>query len=128
MTVAGAEEKDAQSDYEKLMKDSAEKRAADSKTIGEKEGAKADTEAALTKYKEELKSQKGEMMATLEVISALHGECDWLLQYFDVRKEARTNEIGALTKQRPFSAVLTTCCCSRSPETCAAVIEYCDIG
>merc|ERR1712224_552532 len=67
MTVAEAEEKDAQADYEKLMKDSAEKRAADSKTIGEKEGVKADTEAALTKHKEELKSQKSEMMATLEV-------------------------------------------------------------
>merc|ERR1719408_772227 len=82
------------------MKDSAEKRAADSKTVEEKEGIKADTQAALTKHKEELKSQKKEMMATLEVISALHSECDWLLQYFDVRKEARTNEIGALTKAK----------------------------
>merc|ERR1719263_2239746 len=82
------------------MKDSAEKRAADSKTIGEKEGIKADTEGALTKAKEELKSQKSEMMATLEVISGLHGECDWLLQYFDVRKEARANEIGAITKAK----------------------------
>merc|ERR1719163_2041047 len=35
MTVAEAEEKDAQADYEQLMKDSAEKRAADSKTIAE---------------------------------------------------------------------------------------------
>merc|ERR1719152_263922 len=100
MTVAQAEEKDAQADYEQMMKDSAEKRAADSKTIGEKEGVKADTEAALTKHKEALKSQKKEMMATLEVIQALHGECDWLIQYFDVRKEARTNEIGALTKAK----------------------------
>merc|ERR1711953_1332671 len=100
MTTAEAEEKDAQEDYEQLMKDSAEKRAGDSKSIGEKEGAKADTEAALTNHKEELKSQKKEMMATLEVIQALHGECDWLLQYFDVRKEARTNEIGALTKAK----------------------------
>merc|ERR1719155_306804 len=100
ITVAEAEEKDAQADYEKLMKDSAEKRAADSKTIEEKEGIKADTQAALTKHNEELKSQKKEMMATLEVISALHGECDWLIQYFDVRKEARTNEIGALTKAK----------------------------
>merc|ERR1719484_17812 len=82
------------------MKDSAEKRAADTKTIGEKEGVKAYTEAALTKHKEELKSQKKEMMATLEVISALHGECDWLLKYFDVRKEARANEIGAITKAK----------------------------
>merc|ERR1712157_514617 len=100
MTTAEAEEKDAQEDYEQLMKDSAEKRANDSKSISEKEGAKADTEAALTTHKGELKAQKKEMMATLEVIQALHGECDWLLQYFDVRKEARTNEIGALTKAK----------------------------
>jgi len=100
MTVAETEEKDAQGDYEQLMKDSAEKRAADSKSIGKKEGVKADTEAALTKHSEELKSQKSEMMATLEVIHALHSECDWLLQYFEVRKEARTNEIGALTKAK----------------------------
>merc|ERR1719152_677886 len=42
MTVAQAEEKDAQADYEQMMKDSAEKRASDSKSISEKEGAKAD--------------------------------------------------------------------------------------
>merc|ERR1712203_69911 len=98
MTTAEAEEKDAQGDYEQMMKDSAEKRASDSKSISEKEGAKADTEAALTNHKEDLKAQKKEMLATLEVIQALHGECDWLLQYFDVRKEARANGIGALTK------------------------------
>merc|ERR1719152_924142 len=82
------------------MKDSAEKRASDSKSISEKESAKADTEAALMTHKGELKSQKKEMMATLEVIQALHGECDWLLQYFSVRAEARANEIGALTKAK----------------------------
>merc|ERR1712151_1232959 len=100
MTTAQAEEKDAQADYEQMMADSAEKRASDSKSISEKEGAKADSEAALVKHKGELKAQKKEMMATLEVIQALHGECDWLIQYFDVRKEARSNEIGALTKAK----------------------------
>merc|ERR1711959_76490 len=99
-TTAEAEEKDAQADYEKTMSDSAEKRASDTKSIGEKESAKADMQAALTAHGEELKSQKKEMMATLEVISALHGECDWLLQYFDVRKEARAGEIGAITKAK----------------------------
>jgi len=100
MTVAQAEEKDAQGDYEKMMSDSATKRADDSKAISDKEGTKADTEASLMKHQENLKSQKKEMMATLEVISALHSECDWLLQYFDVRKEARTNEIAALVKAK----------------------------
>merc|ERR1719454_977277 len=83
-----------------MMSDSAKKRADDAKSISDKEGAKADTEAALMKHEEDLKAQKKEMMATLEVISALHAECDWLLQYFDVRKEARTNEIDALTKAK----------------------------
>merc|ERR1719361_3258860 len=100
MTVAQAEEKDAQGDYEKMMSDSATKRADDSKAISDREGTKADTEAALLKHQEGLKSQKKELMATLEVISALHSECDWLLQYFDVRKEARANEIDALTKAK----------------------------
>merc|ERR1719327_1250553 len=100
MTVAQAEEKNAQADYEKMMSDSAAKRADDSKAISDKEGTKADTEASLMKHEENLKSQKKEMMATLEVISALHSECDWLLQYFDVRKEARTNEIAALVKAK----------------------------
>merc|ERR1719281_50554 len=100
MTVAQAEEKNAQAEYEKMMSDSAKKRADDSRSISDKEGTKADTEAALMKHEEDLKAQKKEMMATLEVISALHAECDWLLQYFDVRKEARTNEIGALTKAK----------------------------
>merc|ERR1719337_314402 len=63
MTVAQAEEKDAQGDYEKMMSDSAAKRADDSKSISDKEGTKADTEAALMKHQENLKSQKKEMMA-----------------------------------------------------------------
>merc|ERR1719454_1496395 len=41
MTEAKAEEKDAQGDYEQLMKDSADKRAADSKSLEEQEAAKA---------------------------------------------------------------------------------------
>merc|ERR1719253_870357 len=49
MTVAETEEKDAQADYEQFMKDSAEKRAQDSKTLADKEGALADMQASLEK-------------------------------------------------------------------------------
>merc|ERR1719247_1269616 len=71
MTVAKAEEKDAQEDYEQMMKD---------------------TEAKTSTGKE--------LMATAQYIQSLHNECDWLLQYFDVRKEARTSEIDALGKAK----------------------------
>merc|ERR1719253_799610 len=33
-------------------------------------------------------------------MASLHAECDWLMQYFDVRKEARTGEIDALGKAK----------------------------
>ena len=45
MAEAETSEKDAQADYETAMKDSAEKRTADSKSLTEKESIKADVEA-----------------------------------------------------------------------------------
>jgi len=100
MTTAEADEKDAQGDYETMMADSAEKRAADSKSISEKASAKADTEAALQSHTSDKAASTAELMATLESIKALHSECDWLMQYFDVRKEARASEIESLGKAK----------------------------
>jgi len=100
MTESKAEEKDAQGDYEQLMKDSAEKRAADSQTLNEQEGALADAEAALQEHKANKVSTEKELGATLQYIHSLHGECDWLLKYFDVRTEARANEVDSLGKAK----------------------------
>jgi len=100
MTVAETEEKDAQGDYEQMMKDSAEKRAQDAKSLGDKEAALADMQASLEKSTESKASTSKELMATMQYIQSLHNECDWLLQYFDVRKEARTSEIDALGKAK----------------------------
>merc|ERR1719158_2060377 len=100
MTVAQTEEKDSQEDYEQFMKDSADKRAEDSKNLQDKEGALADMQAALEKDTEAKASTTAELGATLQYIQSLHAECDWLLQYFDVRKEARTSEIDALGKAK----------------------------
>merc|ERR1719454_2776260 len=100
MTVAKTEEKDAQGDYQQMMKDSAEKRADDSKSLENKEAALADLQAALEKDTDAKASTSKELGATLQYINSLHNECDWLLQYFEVRKEARTSEIDALGKAK----------------------------
>jgi len=96
LTEAKATEENAQEDYEQAMKDGAEKRATDTKTVADKSKAKsqlgADTEAAT----EEKGATTKTLMATLEHIQALHAECDWLLQYFQVRKEARAGEVESL--------------------------------
>jgi chromosome segregation ATPase len=103
MTEAEVEEKDAQGDYEQMMKDSADKRAEDSKTLTDKQSALADLETGLGDQTADLESTKKELAATNQYIHTLHLECDWLVKYFDMRKEARTGEIDALSKA---SAVL----------------------
>jgi len=96
MTEAEVTEKDSQKDYEQMMDDAAKKRAEDSKAITEKEGVKADTETAIATLEESLKTQNEELASVKEVEHNLHGECDWLLQNFEVRKEARAKEVDAL--------------------------------
>jgi len=100
MTQATAEEKDAQADYEQSMKDSAEKRATDSKSLTEKNSAKANMEAELQAHQESKSSTTKELAATVQYIGQLHAECDWLVQYYDIRKEARSSEIDALGKAK----------------------------
>jgi len=100
MTVAKAEETDSQGDYEQMMKDSASKRADDSKSLADKQQTLADLQAALNNHNEDAASTAKELMATGQYIQSLHAECDWLIQYFDVRKEARTSEIDALGKAK----------------------------
>jgi septal ring factor EnvC (AmiA/AmiB activator) len=96
MTEAKTTEKDSQAEYEKMMNDSAEKRAMDTKALADKESAKAATEESFETNKEEKAGTTKELMAVGEYISSLHSECDWLLKYFDVRKEARTGEMESL--------------------------------
>merc|ERR1712050_408619 len=100
MTEAETAEKDAQSDYEQMMRDSAAKRTADSQSLAQKGSAKADTEAELQAHEEHKADGGKELMATMKYISSLHAECDWLLQYFDVRKEARAGEVDSLKKAK----------------------------
>merc|ERR1719183_2702759 len=100
MTEAEVNEKNAQEEYEEMMADSSSKRAADSKSIADKSAAQADGEALVVAKSETLTSTQKELMATHEYIGQLHGECDWILKFFDVRAEARTGEIDALKKAK----------------------------
>merc|ERR1719269_83884 len=96
MTEAKTEEANAQEDYETAMKDAAEKRASDTKSLADKQKAKAELEAEKEASTEEKAATTKTLMATLEHIQALHAECDWLLQYYEVRKEARAGEVESL--------------------------------
>jgi septal ring factor EnvC (AmiA/AmiB activator) len=90
------EEKNDQAEYEQMIEDSAAKRAADTQSLAEKQGAKADTEAALIASSGEKKETTAEAMTNAKIIHDLHQECDWLISNFETRKEARAGEVESL--------------------------------
>merc|ERR1719355_505349 len=100
ITEIEVEEKEAQKEYEQLMKDSAEKRSLDAKAIEDKESAKADLEAKLLKDQESKTATMKEAMATHQFLADVHADCDWLLSNFEARKTARAGEVDALTKAK----------------------------
>jgi len=100
ITVGETEEKNAQEDYETFMADSKEKRTADTKLLGEKMSAKAETDAALDGHVDDKAGSQEELQGNMAYIASLHADCDWLLEKFDQRKEARTDEIDAMMKAK----------------------------
>merc|ERR1712151_1209097 len=97
MTEAETDEKESQKDYESMMAESAKKRAEDSKSLADKEKLKADLEMDLSELKRTKMATFKELQATMKYIASLHAECDWLMQFFQTRMEARNGEIKSLT-------------------------------
>merc|ERR1719456_1728555 len=100
MQTSDVDEKEAQREYEQMMRNSSEKRAQDSKLVTEKESMKAELQTELQSNKAGKLSVTKELMGQLEYMEGLHKECDWLMKTFDVRKSARTGEIESLEKAK----------------------------
>merc|ERR1719440_2020875 len=100
ITEGKINEKNAQEEYEQFVADSAEKRAEDAKAMEDKEAAKAGAEVDLQTMQEENKEKTTESMAKAEALKDLHGSCDWLLENYGTRKQARAGEIDALKKAK----------------------------
>merc|ERR1740130_2300303 len=100
ITIGETDEKNAQEDYEQAMSDAKAKRTADATLLGEKMSAKAETDAALEGHVEEKAAQTQALMGNGEYIASLHADCDWLLEKYDQRVAARTDEIDAMLKAK----------------------------
>merc|ERR1719210_2401835 len=100
MTEGTTAEKEAQEDYGELMKDSASKRTADTKSLTNKASTKADLETSLDDHNTRKSNTEKELGATLGYIHSLHVECDWLIKNFEAREEARAGEIDSLKRAK----------------------------
>merc|ERR1719215_1169223 len=92
------EEKEAQLAYERMMSDSADKRARDAKAAVEKAEQKAELEDLLQEQNGEKKDMAAELMAVEKLLSQLQMECAWFLDNFDARKVARVDEMDSLDR------------------------------
>merc|ERR1719379_637145 len=90
------EEKTAQKDYAALMTESTTTRNQDAKSITDKAAAKATLEGKLEEAKEKKAMTVDELNTVQTYIQDLHVSCDFLMQNYDLRKEARANEVDGL--------------------------------
>lgn len=98
------EEKAAQTDYTELMADSQATRAADLKSVTDKEAAKAGLQSKLTDLTEAKHLTMEELENINAYVSELHGSCDFILENFKLRQDARGNEIESLKNAKAVLA------------------------
>merc|ERR1740123_145359 len=104
MTEAETGEKEGQKQYEVTMGDAAKKRAADLKSLASKERSKADFEEGKAADTDSMRVKSKELQATKMYEMQLHQECDWLVEDFDLRKQARADESDSLKQAKAVLA------------------------
>merc|ERR1719375_2123170 len=90
------EESSAQKDYVGLMADCQASREQAMKSITDKEAAKAEIFSKKTLAKEKEMGDLKDLDMIHRYVTELHGECDFILENFDIRKEARAGEVESL--------------------------------
>merc|ERR1719281_1421815 len=104
MKDAEYEEKTSQKTYGELMADSQATRAGDTKSLTGKKTSKAEIENKLMTTKETRAATAQDLKLVGTTIQELHASCDFILQNYDLRKEARTNEIESLKNAKAVLA------------------------
>jgi len=104
MASAEHDEKMSQKEYQELMTTSAETRSQNTKSITDKSAAKATLEAKLVEVKNGKMLTVEELGQIHEYTATLHQSCDFIMDNFDLRKAARTNEEESLKNAKSVLA------------------------
>jgi len=89
-------EQDAQTSYEELITDSNNSISAKEKDIASKTETKGEKEGELVTAEGDLKATNADLDALRGINTGLHADCDFLLNNYDLRQEARDNEVESL--------------------------------
>jgi len=97
---AAKAEQEAQTGYEKFVKDSNDAIETLAKGISEKTSALADAKADLARTEADMKDTMSNLLELANMASELHSQCDFTLKQFDKRQEGFTKEIEALNEAK----------------------------
>jgi regulator of replication initiation timing len=93
-------EKTAVKEYEELLADAKESKAAATNSITDKSKSKADLEIFMQSEKESHIVSSDQLQTLNDYINDLHQSCDFIVANFELRREARTSEIDGLTNAK----------------------------
>merc|ERR1719333_803350 len=97
---AAKAEAEAQSGYEKFLKDSNDAIDTLNKGISEKTSALADAKAELARTEADMKDTMSTLLELANMAQELHTQCDFTLKQFDSRQAGFTKEIEALNEAK----------------------------
>jgi len=93
-------ENDANAAYNEFNSDANASVEAMSKSMNNKAEELAKADQSHAKATGQLRATEADLLALLKYVSELHGTCDYLLKYFDVRQTKRSEEIEALQQAK----------------------------
>jgi chromosome segregation ATPase len=93
-------ENDAQAAYEDFVKKTNNEVAALQQEISDKSDTRASAKSELIQAEQDLKETNGELMSLSEYSAEIHGDCDFLLANFEIRQDARADEIQGLREAK----------------------------
>merc|ERR1719238_2376105 len=93
-------EQGAQNDYQAFVAETAKSIAAANRSISAKSDEKADLEESIVAAKSDRTDATKKLMDLGEYESQLHTSCDYVLKNFEMRQEARQQEMDALSQAK----------------------------
>merc|ERR1719326_62997 len=95
-----ADEQDAQTSYGNFAQDATDTIEADRAAVLEKTELQSKTEGALSETEEAILEKETSLTKLAELLTNLHADCDYVMKYFEVRQEARAEEMDSIEQAK----------------------------
>jgi hypothetical protein len=95
-----ADEQKSQQDYADMVATSTASIQADRQAIAEKEEQKAKASGEKSETEESQLANGASLDKLAELLTGIHGQCDFVLKYFDIRQTSRAEEMDAIEEAK----------------------------